>query len=293
MQTDSNGRGVVNILAADKLIRAPKIYATFLLWMLTELFEKLPEVGDPEKPKLVFFFDEAHLLFSDLPKIIQDKVVQIVRLIRSKGVGVYFVTQNPLDVPEEVLGQLGNRVQHALRAFTPKDQKAVKAAADTFRTNPKLDVAKCITELEVGEALVSFLDEKGTPAVVERALVCPPHSQIGPITAEQRQQLMKTSMVAGVYENAVDRESAYELLKSRATSAVTGGTATPNAAGAPSQPWYTNIPGISGVGAPATGGRRGDSLGEAMAKSAARTIGSTVGRQIVRGILGSLLGGKK
>ena len=293
MQTDSNGHGVVNILAADKLIRAPKIYATFLLWMLTELFEKLPEVGDPEKPKLVFFFDEAHLLFSDLPKIIQDKVVQIVRLIRSKGVGVYFVTQNPLDVPEEVLGQLGNRVQHALRAFTPKDQKAVKAAADTFRTNPKLEVAKCITELEVGEALVSFLDEKGTPGVVERALVCPPHSQIGPITAEQRQQLMKTSIVAGVYENAVDRESAYELLKSRATSAVTRGTATPNAAGAPSQPWYTNIPGISGVGAPATGGRRGDSLGEAMAKSAARTIGSTVGRQIVRGILGSLLGGKK
>jgi len=219
--------------------------------------------------------------------------VQIVRLIRSKGVGVYFVTQNPLDVPEEVLGQLGNRVQHALRAFTPKDQKAVKAAADTFRTNPKLDVAKCITELEVGEALVSFLDEKGTPGVVERALVCPPRSQIGPITAEQRQQLMKASIVAGVYESAVDRESAYELLKSRATSATPAGTATPNAAGAPSQPWYTNIPGISGMGAPAKGGRRGDSLGEAMAKSAARTIGSTVGRQIVRGILGSLLGGKK
>jgi hypothetical protein len=296
MQTDSNGHGVVNILAADKLIRAPKIYATFLLWMLTELFERLPEVGDPEKPKLVFFFDEAHLLFSDLPKIIQDKVVQIVRLIRSKGVGVYLVTQNPLDVPEEVLGQLGNRVQHALRAFTPKDQKAVKAAAETFRTNPKLDVAKCITELEVGEALVSFLDEKGTPGIVERALVCPPRSQIGPITPEQRQQLMKTSIVAGVYENAVDRESAYELLKSRAETAApaTGsGTAAPNAAGASTQPWYTNIPGISGMGAPSKGGRRGDSLGEAMAKSAARTIGSTVGRQLVRGILGSLLGGKK
>jgi hypothetical protein len=293
MQTDSKGQGVVNILAADKLIRAPKLYATFLLWMLTELFEKLPEVGDPEKPKLVFFFDEAHLLFSDLPKTIQDKVVQIVRLIRSKGVGVYFVTQNPLDVPEEVLGQLGNRVQHALRAFTPKDQKAVKAAADTFRTNPKLDVATCITELEVGEALVSFLDEKGTPGVVERALVCPPRSQIGPITPDQRQQLMKTSIVAGVYENAVDRESAYEMLKARAGQAGSvgaTGTPAPNTAGAPSQPWYTNLP---GMGAPVKGGRRGDSLGEAMAKSAARTIGSSVGRQIVRGILGSLLGGKK
>jgi len=290
MQTDSNGHGVVNILAADKLIRAPKIYATFLLWMLTELFERLPEVGDPEKPKLVFFFDEAHLLFSDLPKIIQDKVVQIVRLIRSKGVGVYFVTQNPLDVPEEVLGQLGNRVQHALRAFTPKDQKAVKAAADTFRTNPKLDVAKCITELEVGEALISFLDEKGTPGIVERALVCPPHSRIGPIAAEQRQQLMKASIVAGAYENAVDRESAYELLKSRAASASAAGSAAPNAAGGPTQPWYTNIPGLGG---PASGGRRGDSLAEAMAKSAARTIGSSVGRQLVRGVLGSLLGGKR
>jgi uncharacterized protein len=293
MQTDSSGHGVVNILAADKLIRAPKIYATFLLWMLTELFERLPEVGDGEKPKLVFFFDEAHLLFSDLPKIIQDKVVQIVRLIRSKGVGVYFVTQNPLDVPEEALGQLGNRVQHALRAFTPKDQKAVKAAADTFRTNPKLNVAECITELEVGEALVSFLDEKGTPGIVERALVCPPRSRIGPITTEERQQMMKTSIVAGAYENAVDRESAYELLKARAADPTASGTGAPNSAGAPTQPWYTNIPGISGVGTAVKGGRRGDSLGEAMAKSAARTIGSTVGRQLVRGILGSLLGGKK
>jgi uncharacterized protein len=293
MQTDSNGHGVVNILAADKLICAPKLYATFLLWMLTEVFERLPEVGDPEKPKLVFFFDEAHLLFADLPKIIQDKVVQIVRLVRSKGVGVYFVTQNPLDVPEEVLGQLGNRVQHALRAFTPKDQKAVKAAADTFRTNPKLDVAECITQLEVGEALVSFLDEKGTPGIVERAMVCPPRSQIGPITAEQRQQLIKTSIVAGVYENAVDRESAYERLKGRAVGAATAGDAGPSSPGAPAPPWYANLPGISGMGAPVKGGRRGDSLGEAMAKSAARTIGSSVGRQIVRGILGSLLGGKK
>src|SRR6202044_4040436 len=209
----------------------PKLYATFLLWMLTKLFERLPEVGDPEKPKLVFFFDEAHLLFSDLPKIIQDKVVQIVRLIRSKGVGVYFVTQNPLDVPEEVLGQLSNRVQHALRAFTPKDQKAVKAAADTFRTNPKLDVATCITELEVGEALVSFLDEKGTPGVVERALILPPHSRIGPITPDERQKLIQNSVVAGVYEKVVDRESAYERLKARADQAPaagsSGGASTP------------------------------------------------------------------
>src|SRR5665811_1285631 len=196
MQTDSSGHGVVNILAADKLMRSPRVYATFLLWLLTELFEKLPEVGDPAKPKLVFFFDEAHLLFADLPPIVGDKVKQIVRLIRSKGVGVYFVTQNPIDIPEAVLGQLGNRVQHALRAFTPKDQKAVKAAAQTFRSNPKLDVERAITELEVGEALVSFLDEKGTPGIVERALVCPPHGQIGPITPAQRQQLIQSSVVA-------------------------------------------------------------------------------------------------
>jgi DNA helicase HerA-like ATPase len=288
MQTDSNGHGIVNILAADKLMQSPKVYATFLLWLLTALFERLPEVGDPEKPKLIFFFDEAHLLFADLPKVIEDKVVQVVRLIRSKGVGVYFVTQNPLDVPETVLGQLGNRVQHALRAFTPKDQKAVRAAAETFRTNPKLNVEQAITQLAVGEALVSFLDETGTPGIVERALICPPHSQIGPITPEQRSQLMKTSVVAGVYENAVDRESAFEILKARAgqpVSSAPGTGSTP--AGQQSPPWYANIPGISG------GGRRGDNLVEAMAKSAARTIGSSVGRQIVRGVLGSLLGGSK
>jgi hypothetical protein len=288
MQTDSNGHGIVNILAADKLMQSPKVYATFLLWLLTALFEKLPEVGDPEKPKLIFFFDEAHLLFADLPKVIEDKVVQVVRLIRSKGVGVYFVTQNPLDVPETVLGQLGNRAQHALRAFTPKDQKAVRSAAETFRSNPKLNVEQAITQLAVGEALVSFLDETGTPGIVERALICPPRSQIGPITAEQRSQLMKSSVVAGVYENAVDRESAFEILKARAGQPLPGapGTgATP--AGSQSPPWYANIPGISG------GGRRGDNLVEAMAKSAARTIGSSVGRQIVRGVLGSLLGGSK
>jgi len=288
MQTDTQGHGVVNVLAADKLYQSPKVYATFLLWLLTSLFEHLPEVGDPEKPKLVFFFDEAHLLFADLPKMIEDKVVQVVRLIRSKGVGVYFVTQNPLDIPETVLGQLGNRVQHALRAFTPQDQKAVKAAADTFRTNPKLDVAKAITELEVGEALVSFLDENGTPGIVERAMVLPPHSQIGPITAEQRKQLMANSVVAGVYENAVDRESAYEVLKSRAGVAATAAAGSGGqGAGPVSPPWYTNIPGMSG------GGRRGDSLPEAMAKSAVRAMGSSLGRQIVRGVLGSLLGGKQ
>jgi DNA helicase HerA-like ATPase len=289
MQTDSNGRGIVNILAADKLIQNPKIYATFLLWLLTALFERLPEVGDPDKPKLVFFFDEAHLLFADLPKVIEDKVVQVVRLIRSKGVGVYFVTQNPLDVPETVLGQLSNRVQHALRAFTPKDQKAVKAAAETFRSNPKLDVAKVITELQVGEALVSFLDEKGMPGVVQKALVCPPHSQIGPITPEQRKQLMQNSVVAGVYENAVDRESAYEKLKARSSQgapATGSGTATGQLPGADA-PWYQNIPGMQ------RGPRGGDSLVEAMAKSAARTIGSSVGRQLIRGVLGSLLGGSK
>jgi DNA helicase HerA-like ATPase len=291
IQTDTNGHGIVNILAADKLIQNPKVYATFLLWLLTALFEKLPEVGDPEKPKLVFFFDEAHLLFSDLPKVIEDKVVQVVRLIRSKGVGVYFVTQNPLDVPERVLGQLSNRVQHALRAFTPVDQKAVKAAAETFRTNPKLDVAKAITELEVGEALVSFLDEKGMPGVVQSALVCPPHSQIGPITPEQRKQLIQTSVVAGVYENAVDRESAYEKLKARsAQPAPTAGMGTATGQGqatGANTPWYQNIPGMQ------RGPRGGDSLVEAMAKSAARSIGSSVGRQLIRGVLGSLLGGSK
>ena len=286
MQTDSNGHGVVNILTADKLYQSPKLYATFLLWLLTSLFERLPEVGDPEKPKLVFFFDEAHLLFSDLPKSIEDKVVQVVRLIRSKGVGVYFVTQNPLDVPDTVLGQLGNRVQHALRAFTPSDQKAVRAAADTFRTNPKIDVQKAITELSVGEALISFLDENGTPGIVGRALVCPPHSQIGAITPEQRRQLIQSSVVAGVYENAVDRESAFEILKARAGQPLPN---APNAGGpastAQGPAWYERIPGMS------MGGRRSDSLVEAMAKSAARTIGSSVGRQIVRGVLGSLLGG--
>ncbi len=218
IQTDSKGRGIINILAADKLMTSPKLYATFLLWMLSELFEQLPEVGDVEKPKLVFFFDEAHLLFTDAPQALLEKIEQVVRLVRSKGVGVYFVTQNPLDVPDTVLGQLGNRVQHALRAFTPRDQKAVKSAATTMRANPALDVEKVITELGVGEALVSFLDEKGRPTIVERAFVAPPGSRLGPVTPEERAAIMKDSLVAGVYEKTIDRESAYEKLTGRVGS---------------------------------------------------------------------------
>jgi uncharacterized protein len=304
IQTDTNGRGVINILAADKLIQSPKLYATFLLWLLTELFEKLPEVGDPEKPKLVFFFDEAHLLFTDLPKIIEDKVLQVVRLIRSKGVGVYFVTQNPIDVPDQILGQLGNRVQHALRAFTPRDQKAVRSAAETFRTNPKVNVETVITQLGVGEALVSFLDEKGTPEMVERAFVLPPHSQIGPISPDQRKQLIANSVVAGVYEQPIDRESAYEMLKDRAAQAPAQPAArstTPATASTPTRqpqpeaakPWYEGLSGTLGGLATSPTGRsgRGDSLVEAMTKSAVRTIGTNIGREVVRGVLGSLLGG--
>ncbi len=285
IQTDSNGHGIINILTADKLLASPQLYATFLLWMLSELFEKLPEVGDPEKPKLVFFFDEAHLLFNDLPQTLQSKIEQVVRLIRSKGVGIYFVTQSPTDIPEIVLGQLGNRVQHALRAFTPKDQKDVRAAAQTFRSNPKLNVETTITELAVGEALVSFLDEKGTPGIVERAMVCPPHSQIGPITPDQRQQMIRNDVLYGTYEQVVDRESAYERLKGRNAQ-------PPAAPGQPpqpsSQPWYANLPSL-GTGA----GRRGDSMVDAMMKSAARSIGSSVGRQIIRGVLGSIMGSSK
>ena len=293
LQTDSNGRGVINLLAADKLQTSPRVYATFLLWLLSELFEKLPEVGDPDKPKLVFFFDEAHLLFTDLPPALEEKIEQVVRLIRSKGVGIYFVTQNPTDVPEVILSQLGNRVQHALRAFTPNDQKAVRAAANTFRANPKISVEQVITQLGVGEGLVSFLDEQGTPAMVEQALVCPPHSQIGAITPQQRQQLIQNSVVAGVYEKTVDRESAYERLKGRSDQpaptpqAPSRGTTQPAPQPA-STPWYQNLPSL---GMPSGGGRRGDTVMDAMMKSAVRSIGSTVGRQLVRGLMGSLLGG--
>jgi DNA helicase HerA-like ATPase len=292
LQTDG-GHGVVNILAADKLLQAPQLYATLLLWLLSDLYEKLPEVGDPDKPKLVFFFDEAHLLFTDAPKILLDKIEQVVRLIRSKGVGVWFVTQNPLDVPDIVLGQLGNRVQHALRAFTPRDQKAVKTAATTMRANPKIDTEKAITELGVGEALISFLDEKGRPNPVERAFILPPASRIGPITPDERRAVLDASPVKGVYEKVVDRESAYEKLKGRASvtppspSAGTGGAS----GGASGGGFWDSIQGS--LGGLVTGSGRKDSIVEAMAKSAARTVGSTVGREIVRGVLGSLLGGSK
>ena len=269
MQTDSAGHGMINILTAEKLINAPKLYATFLLWLLSELFERLPEVGDPEKPKLAFFFDEAHLLFDDAPKALLEKIEQVVRLIRSKGVGIYFVTQNPLDVPDEVLGQLGNRVQHALRAFTPRDQKAVKAAAETFRQNKDIDVESAITELGVGEALVSFLNEKGQPTMVDRALIYPPQSQLPPLAAADREQICKQSLLYGHYEKLVDRESAYEMLKARAPQSETG------------------------KGAAQDGGWSGQAgkLAGALAKSAAHAIGSQVGRAVIRGVLGSLFGG--
>jgi DNA helicase HerA-like ATPase len=288
MQTDG-GRGVVNVLAADKLMSSPKLYATLLLWLLAELFERLPEVGDPDKPKLVFFFDEAHLLFNDAPPALLDKIEQVVRLIRSKGVGVYLVTQNPLDVPDTVLGQLGNRVQHALRAFTPRDQKAVKTAATTLRANPKLNVEAAITELAVGEALVSLLDEKGRPAVVERALIVPPGCRLGPITTEERAAIMRTSAVAGVYDKTVDRESAYEKLTARHEER--GAAPTANEQGKGGGLWGTLGDLIGGSTGP-RGGRREGAI-EAAAKSAARAIGSQVGREIVRGVLGSLLGGRR
>ena len=307
-----DGRGVVNILAADQLMNAPRLYATFLLWLLSELFELLPEVGDLDKPKLVFFFDEAHLLFKDAPAALVERIELVVRLVRSKGVGVYFVTQNPLDLPDSVLGQLGNRVQHALRAFTPRDQKAVKAAASTMRAKPGLDVETAITELGVGEALVSLLDEQGRPCPTERVFVLPPGSQIGPISVGQRQSLIAGSLVAGVYEKAVDRESAYERLKGRvvvaqadtapagdrsmadeaqaATRAATaaGSAAPPNAGGG-------LMDGLKDLMLGSTGPRGGrhPGLAATAASSAMRAIGSAVGRELIRGVLGSLLGGSR
>jgi DNA helicase HerA-like ATPase len=315
LQTDGAGRGVVNILAADRLLNSPRLYAAFLLWLLSDLFERLPEVGDRDRPRLVFFFDEAHLLFSESPRALVEKVEQVVRLIRSKGVGVYFVTQNPLDVPDTVLGQLGNRVQHALRAFTPRDQKAVRSAASTLRPNPAFNAESVITELGVGEALVSFLDEKGRPGMVERALVVPPASRIGPVDDAERQALIAGSVVAGVYERAIDRESAFERLRAGAagkagaasagapagagTGAGTGAggrpAGAPAPAPAPAEGSITDtlrdvLGGLAGGGS-GGGARRGDSVIEAAAKSAARSIGSTLGREIIRGVLGSLLGG--
>ena len=281
IQTDSNGRGVINLLASDSLMQYPKLYSTFLLWLLSELFEALPEVGDPEKPKLVFFFDEAHLLFTDTPQSLLEKIEQVVRLIRSKGVGVYFVTQNPLDIPDTVLGQLGNRVQHALRAFTPRDQKAVRAAAETFRSNPDLDVETTITQMGVGEALISFLDEKGTPGIVDRALVCPPWSRIGAVTDVERQGIINSSVLFGHYEKVVDRESAHELLQARAVQAQESAAREAAQVAAEKEARKQK---------PA---RQRESMAEALAKSAAHSIGSQIGRQIIRGVLGSMFGGSR
>jgi DNA helicase HerA-like ATPase len=305
MRTDSDGRGMVNILVADKLMQSPRLYATFLLWMLSELFEELPEAGDPPKPKLVFFFDEAHLLFNDAPKALMDKIEQVVRLIRSKGVGVYFVTQNPIDVPDKVLSQLGNRVQHALRAFTPRDQKAVAAAAQTFRPNPKLDTAKVIMELGKGEALVSFLEGNGTPAMVERVMIRPPSARIGPITPEERKAIMDASPVKGKYDTAIDAESAYELLQKR----VAGTAAPADGSAGGGGGILGQIGGIVGTifGTNVSRGRL--STGQLIARSVTRSIttkvvggaaadlgksvagsmGGSVGRALVRGALGGLL----
>ena len=281
MRTDLSGQGIINVLAADRLMSEPRLYATFLLWLLSELFEELPEVGDPPQPRLVFFFDEAHLLFEEAPKALLDKVEQVVRLIRSKGVGVYFCTQNPLDIPDDVLGQLGNRLQHALRAFTPRDQRAVRAAAETFRANPKLDVSEAITQLGVGEALVSTLHDKGEPSIVERTLICPPSSRIGPATAEERQTIMTRSPVGGRYDQPVDRESAYEVLRQRAERVAADAAAAQEAARASEET-------AAADGGARSGGRQRQSPLEAMVTSAARSIGSQIGRQLLRGVLGSL-----
>ncbi len=278
MQTGSDGRGMINILAADELIQSPKTYSTLLLWLLSELFEQLPEVGDPDKPKLVFFFDEAHLLFDDTPKAVKDKIEQVVRIIRSKGVGVYFVTQHPLDIPDDVLAQLGNRIQHALRAYTPKEQKAVRAAAETFRENPDFDTETAITELGVGEALVSFLDSDGVPGVVERSPVLPPHSQIGPLDERKREMITKKSVLYGFYEETIDRESAYEKLKEKAEVAAEKAEEDKKEAEEKKEKKK---------------GRKGDSILTAAFKSAARSIGYQVGREISRGVLGTIFGKRR
>ena len=300
IQTDSQGRGVVNILAADKLMQSPLVYATLLLWLLSELFERLPEVGDVPKPKLVFFFDEAHLLFNDIPNSLLEKIEQVVRLVRSKGVGVYFVTQNPRDVPDNVLGQLGNRFQHALRAFTPRDQKAVQTAADTFRPNPKINTAQAILELGVGEALVSCLDEKGQPQIVQRAFIVPPRSQLGPISPQLRQQLMTNSLVAGVYDKVVDRESAYEKL-TQAVQPATQPTNSPEQAsgggfwsrifGSASTP--TTTPQMPAPRPIRPQGRQPDTLATMIAKTATRTATAAIVGTIARGVLGSIFGGSR
>lgn len=293
MQT-LGGKGVLNLLAADQLVQAPKLYSTFLLWLLSELFESLPEAGDLDKPKLVFFFDEAHLLFNDAPTALVEKVEQVVRLIRSKGVGVYFVTQNPADIPEKVLAQLGNRVQHALRAYTPQEQKGVRAAASSFRVNPKIDTETVITELGVGEVLISTLDEKGVPTVVDRAFVVPPVGHIGPITPEQRSALIANSLVAGIYDTAVDRESAFEMLKAKSDQRLL--EQQQQAEAEAQQKIAEEQAKAEAREQKAAGSSRNDSVIEAVTKSVARSASSSIGRQvgnaIVRGVLGSIFGGK-
>ncbi|MEM9796516.1 MAG: helicase HerA-like domain-containing protein [Pseudomonadota bacterium] len=296
MTTDADGRGRVNILAADKLMGAPRLYATFLLWLLSELFEELPEVGDPEKPKLVFFFDEAHLLFEDAPRALVEKVEQVARLIRSKGVGVYFVTQNPDDVPEDILGQLGNRVQHALRAFTAKDRKALRQAAQNYRENPRFDIEDAIREVGVGEAVTSFLERKGIPAIAERTLIRPPASQLGPITKAERAAVVAASPVAGKYEAVADRTSAYEILAKRAEQAAAAAEEAERAeeaAEAREREYRTGRRYSGGrAGRSTSRKRRGDSVGTAFAKSMARSLGTRAGRAIVRGVLGGLFKGR-
>ena len=299
LQTDAQGRGIVNVLAAEKLFHSPQLYATLLLWLLAELFEQLPEAGDMEQPKLVFFFDEAHLLFDDAPKVLIDTVEKVVRLIRSKGVGIYFITQNPLDVPLPILGQLGNRVQHALRAFTPRDQEAVRVAADTFRPKPGLDTAEAITQLGVGEALVSCLDAKGTPNPVERVLVAPPRSRIGAITPEERAHIIQNSNVYGVFEKHIDRESAFEILKQRTAEALNQAEATPQNSSTRTQtppkpteeaPSGGLLDGLFGGGASSQGRRTRESIGEAFVKSTMRAVGSRLGQEIMRGVMGAIIG---
>jgi DNA helicase HerA-like ATPase len=289
MRTDTNGRGLVSVLAADKLMMNPRLYSTFLLWLLSELFEELPEIGDPEKPRLVFFFDEAHLLFNEAPKALLTRVEQVVRLIRSKGVGVFFISQNPLDVPETVLAQLGNRLQHALRAYTPREQNAVKTAADTFRANPDFNTFEAITNLATGEALVSTLADKGVPSMVQRTLMRPPAGRIGPLTSDERQGLINASPVAGLYDEMIDRESAYELLQKKAAQTKVD-TAAEQAQEADSTSGWS-LPDILGGGKPGPRGgqpRGRQTVAEAAMKSVVRSVGSSLGRALVRGILGSL-----
>ena len=304
LQTDTQGMGILNILAADKLMQSPRIYSTFLLWLLSELFEELPEIGDPEKPKLVFFFDEAHLLFNEAPKALLEKIEQVVRLIRSKGVGVYFVTQNPLDIPDSVLGQLGNRVQHALRAYTPRDQKAVKAAATTFRINPNLNTEAVITELGVGEALVSFLDAKGIPMMVERAFILPPCSQIGPITAAERNTILKNSIVYGVYEKLLDRESAFEILSGRMVETARQKNLADEAA-LESKEKLTKMKEEAAMARAQASKERAEraqkkanpdiftELTKQIGRTASRTMGNELGRSLIRGIFGTIFGGSR